>query len=272
MGSSKLARWFISAELIALRELIELTQKGLGDALGFSSRTITNWEVGVSVPRRSIVKDICEMACAQQSRTDFLLFVVDNYQREGLVANLHSRNVRIIERVERTYGYLFKYEPEYVPGPFQLADYHNGVLPLEGPRSEHADALKRKIERGRVLEERIDNPRVELLIGYNALRHLRAMTHWDRQIERLIRASERPNWEVRVIDGLHNGARGNFDLYRAARYPHAGPDHVYTESHDQSRYIEDALTLDWYDQLRIEIWDLGKPIKEIFSGGIQLLA
>lgn len=272
MADSKLAKWYITAELAALRELIGLSQAGLAKELGVSAGTIKNWEDGKTVPLRSVAKDIGQMAGAEQSRIEFLCFVIDNYKVPGLVANLHSRNVRMVEQGERTAGYIFKFEPEYIPGPSQLAAYHDEVLPLEGPRSEHNGARRRKIHRGKVLRSRRDNPRVEMLIGYNALRHLRSMRHWERQTEVLLEDSERPNWEIRVIDGLHKGSRGGFERYMPVGFPGAGPGFVYTESLDQSRYLEDETTLAWYDQLRGEIWDLGKPIKEIFSGGIQLLA
>lgn len=270
MADSRLAKWYITAELTALRAILGLSEAGLARALGVSAATIRNWESGKTVPLRSVAKDIGQMAGVEQSRIDFLCFVIDNYKVPGLVANLHTRNVRMVEQAERTYGSIFKFEPEYIPGPLQLPGYQDEVLPSSG--NEHAEARKRRDIRGKVLKDRTGSPRVELLIGYNALRHLREMTHWDRQIESLLKASERPNWEVRVIDGLHRGSRGNFDRYEPAGFKGAGPGFVYTESLDQSRYLEDEQTLAWYDGLRREIWEPAKPIKEIFSGGIQLLA
>lgn len=266
MGDSKLAKWFIGAELYALRELAGITQGELGRRLGVNYQTIASWEQGKRVPLRSVVKDVCEMARIEESRKEFLLFVVDNYKQAELVANLHTRNVRMVEQGERSSGYIFKFEPEYVPGPLQLSGYHTELLPNADPES-----LKRKLERGRVLRSRTD-VEFEALIGYNALRHLRGMVHWERQIEALLEASERPNWEIRVIDGLHRGSRGSFELYKPGDSPSAGPAFVYAESLDKSRYVEDGISLRWYDRLRTDIWDLGKPIKEIFSGGIQLLA
>ncbi len=273
MGDSRLAKWFIRAELEALRGMAELTPGGLAELLGYTTQSIMNWETGVNVPRRSVVKDICDVAGAEESRKRFLLFVVDNYKKPDLVANLHTRNVRMVEQGERTAGDIFKFEPEFIPGPLQLPSYHNEVLSDEGQHSEFiSSALKRKLRRGRLLESRRDLPQIQVLIGYNALRHLRFMVQWERQIEVLLAASERPNWEIRVIDGLHRASRGNFDLYKPGNSPEAGPAFVYTESLDQSRYLEDAVTVRWYDQLRSEIWDMGEPIKETFSGGIQLLA
>lgn len=269
MADSRLAKWYITAELTALRAILGLSEAGLARALGVSAATIRNWESGKTVPLRSVAKDIGQMAGVEQSRIDFLCFVIDNYKVPGLVANLHTRNVRMVEQAERTYGSIFKFEPEYVPGPLQLPGYQDEVLPSSKDATE---ARKRKLARGKVLKTRAGDPRVELLVGYNALRHLRFMTHWDRQIEALLEASERPNWEIRVIDGLHRGSRGGFERYEPAGCLGAGPDFVYTESLDQSRYLEDEKTLAWYDGLRKDIWDPAKPIKEIFSGGIQLLA
>lgn len=270
MADSKLAKWFITAELSALREMLGFGYERLAEYLGVSAATIINWETGKHVPQRSVIKDICGEAGVEKSRTEFLLFVVDNYKQPGLVANLHTRNVRMVEQGERTAGYIFKFESEYVPGPLQLSGYHNEVLPNGG--DGHSEAMRRKTKRGKVLEARGEEPQVQMLIGYNALRHLRHMAQWERQIERLLQADEQPRWELRVIDGLHRGSRGSFDFFKPAGLPEAGPAFVYTESVDQSRYIEDAAVLDWYDQLRSEIWDLGKPIKEIFNDGIQLLA
>ncbi|WP_335986597.1 Scr1 family TA system antitoxin-like transcriptional regulator [Glycomyces sp. MUSA5-2] len=270
MADSRLAKWYITAELTALRAILGLSEAGLARALGVSAATIRNWESGKTVPLRSVAKDIGQMAGVEQSRIDFLCFVIDNYKVPGLVANLHTRNVRMIEQAERTYGYMFKYESTFIPGPSQLDGYQHEVL-----RQPGSEEQKRKQERGRTLRARTD-AKVDMLIEYNALRHLRGMTHWDRQIEALIKDSERPDWEIRVIDGAHPAARGSFDFYKPDGLPQAGPAFVYTESLDQSRYIEDssslANVLDWYDQLRNEVWNLGRPIKEIFDGGIQLLA
>jgi len=270
MADSRLAKWYITAELIALRTILGLTEAGLANLLGVSPGTIRNWESGKTVPLRSVAKDIGQMAGVEQSRIDFLCFVIDNYKVPGLVANLHTRNVRMVEQAERTYGYIFKFEPEYVPGPLQLSGYQDEVLP--NSKDGRTESRKRRIARGKVLKDRVGGPRVELLIGYNALRHLRFMTHWDRQIEALLEASERENWEIRVIDGLHRGSRGGFERYIPAGHVSAGPGFVYTESLDQSRYLEDEQTLGWYDELRRAIWEPAKPIREIFSGGIQLLA
>lgn len=266
MADSRLAKWYITAELTALRAILGLSEAGLARALGVSAATIRNWESGKTVPLRSVAKDIGQMAGVEQSRIDFLCFVIDNYKVPGLVANLHTRNVRMVEQAERTYGSIFKYESVYIPGPFQLDGYHNELLP-----GADSDSLKRKQARGRTLRSRTAAS-MQVLIEYNALRHLRGMIHWDRQIEALIEDSNRPNWEIRIIDGIHNASRGSFDFYKTAEAPDAGPSFVYTESLDQSRYIEDEATLRWYDQLRTEVWDQGKPIKEIFSGGVQLLA
>lgn len=265
MGDSKLAKWYITAELTALRQLLKLTPAGLAKELGVTPQTIVNWEMGKHVPLRSVAKDIGQMAKVEQSRIDFLCFVIDNYKSPDIVASLQSRNIRILEHGERTAGYIFKFELEFIPGPLQEPEYTE-MLPAIGSKT-----TQRRSNRSQVLDARTDAT-IEVLIARNALRHLSGIRNWEAQVKRLLMQSEKPNWEIRVIDGLHRGSKGAFEIYKPAGAPKAGPAFVYTEPPDQSRYSENDATLAWYNELRKEIWELGRPIEEVYKDGIQLLA
>lgn len=270
MADSKLAKWFIGAEIYALRSLIKISQVDLGRKLGYGYQTIASWERGIRVPKVSIIKDLCDMAKVEEARKQFLLFVAENHREPDIVANLDWRRISILEQAERTYGEVFKFENSYIPGPLQLQGYHEQVLPSSGPAS--ARGWKQKSRRGLTLKFRKDNPVVQLVFGYDALRHLRRMTDWKRQTEELLEAAQRPNWEVLVIDDTHRGLRSGFDIYMPNDAPEAGPPFVYTESLDQSRHIEGSRELALYAEVRDEIRSIGTPIKEVFSDGIRLLA
>ncbi len=269
MGDSRLAKWFIKAELEALRLMAGLTPTELGRKLDFSAQSISNWETGVNVPKRSIVKDICGITGVDDRRKNFLIHVVDNYKSHDLVSRLDQRCIAMVEQAERTYGDIFKFEPLYIPGPVQLPAYHTEVLPVS---ERSPGGVKQKTRRRLMLESRKDRPRIQIAIGIDAFRYLDSLTHRDRQIELILEASKRQNWEIRIIDQAHRAMRGGFDMFLPSGKRAAGPPFVYCETLGHSHHFEGTAEIQLYSEVREEIWAIGKPVEEVLSENVQLMA
>jgi transcriptional regulator with XRE-family HTH domain len=258
MPLSRVADWYVLAELNALAAETVLTQQQIANAIGVSSRTITNYLTGETRPKAGMAAYFAKACGATDKRADFLSHVIKQLDNGGIVSDLGTRNIFIVERAEATSGEIFKWEPLLIPGPCQIEQYHMEKVPERG--SNPMQNWQRKFRRYLTLANRRPAPLTKILTSTNALRQLRDWKWGERQFDRLLEIDRRPNCEVRVLDGLHQGMDHAFDIYLPGGLPAAPPPFVYVETIDQSRHIEEPEKISLYDDRGKGLWSFGSRI------------
>lgn len=258
MPLSRVADWFVLAELNALAAETVLTQQQIADEVGVSSRTITNYLIGETRPKAGMAAYFAKACGASDKRADFLSHVIKQLDIGNIVSDLDRRNIFIVERAEATSGEFWKWEPWYIPGPLQIEQYHLEKLPEQG-RSPIQN-WQRKHRRFLTIAERRPAPIKRFLMSTNALRQLRDWEWAERQFNHLLAIDQWPNCEIRILDGLHHGVEHSFEIYLPGNSPNAAPPFVYVETIDQSRHIESPVKLGLYDDRVKGMWSFGTRI------------
>lgn len=267
MPLSRVADWFVGAELNALAGETDLTMQQVAEEVGVSSRTITNYLTGVTRPKAGMAAAFAKACGATEKRADFLSHVIKQLDNGRIVSDLGIRNIFIIERAEATSGEIFKWEPLYIPGPAQIEQYHTQKLPEA--TANLARNWQRKLQRYLTLSNRRPAPCTKLLTSTTALRQLRDWEWAERQFNHLLEIDQWQNFEIRVLDGLHQGMDHAFEIYRPGGLPDAPPPFVYVEAIDQSRHIEEPEKIALYDDRCKSMWSFGSRIGGRLDDWIQ---
>lgn len=267
MPLSRVADWFVLAELNALAAETVLTQQQIADEVGVSSRTITNYLTGETRPKAGLAAYFAKACGATEKRADFLSHAIKQLDNGGIVSDVGTRNIFIVERAEATSGEIFKWEPWFIHGPCQIEQYHMEKLPETTANLRRN--WQRKLRRYLTLANRRPAPVTKLLTSTNALRQLRGWEWGERQFNRLIEIDKWPNCEIRVLDGLHQGIDHSFDIYLPGELPDAPPPFVFVEALDQSRHIEEPEKISLYDGRGKSMWSFGSRIGGRLDDWIQ---
>lgn len=140
MPLSRLADWYVLAELNALVREADLTHQQIADEVGVSSRTITNYLIGETRPKAGMAASFAKACGGTEKRANFLSHVIKQLDSGGIVSDLKQRNIFIVERAEATSGEFWKWEPWYIPGPLQIERYHMEIQQsTPSPRDEVPD-------------------------------------------------------------------------------------------------------------------------------------
>lgn len=142
------------------------------------------------------------------------------------------------------------YEPQFVPGLLQTADYARAVIRL-AHGDERAEEIERRValrtSRQRILTE-TDAPAVWLVVDEAALRRPYGnRTVLRGQIEHLLKIGELPTVTIQVVPyetGGHAAAGGGFAILRFAG-PEL-PDIVYLEQLTSALYLDKRSDVDQY--------------------------
>lgn len=136
------------------------------------------------------------------------------------------------------------YEPHWVPGLLQTADYARASVRTgfpEAPDNEVERRVTLRLARQQILT-RPDPPRLWVVVDETVLRRAAATTGaaaMRAQIDRLIEATEQPRITLQVLTfaaGMHPAA---FGLFYLLRFPDTEmPDLVYGESMTSSWYLD----------------------------------
>lgn len=258
MPLSRLADWYVLAELNALAEETDLTQQQIAVEVGVSARTITNYLTGETRPKAGMAASFAKACGAGDKRANFLSHVIKQLDSGRIVSDLDQRNIFIIERAEATYGEMWEWEPWYVPGLLQDPRYHMELL--GGQADQPMQNWQRKLRRQVRLSSRKDRPTMRYLVGTNALKPLVDKEWGEAQFQRLVEANQMPNCEVRILDGLHRGVEHAFTTFHPSAREKAGPSFVYVEALDQSRHIEEPVKVGLYDVQIKDLWLRGNGI------------
>jgi transcriptional regulator with XRE-family HTH domain len=258
MPLSRLADWYVLAELNALVQQTGLTQQQVAEAVGVSARTITNYVTGETRPKAGLALSYALACGASEKRAYFLSHIIKQLDSGKIISDLEERNIFIVERAEATYGEFWKWEPWYIPGPLQIERYHMDLLGDQTHRPTYN--WQRKLRRQITVEGRRPAPTMRYLIGTSAFQPLAEWDWGSDQFRKLVEFDQMPNCEIRVLEGLHRGAEHAFDIFLPAGHAEAGPRFVYVEAFDQSRHIEDDVKFGLYHDQVKELWSHGNPI------------
>jgi transcriptional regulator with XRE-family HTH domain len=267
MPLSRLAEWYVLAELNALVEQTDLTQQQVAEAVGVSARTITNYVTGETRPKAGLALSYALACGASEKRAHFLSHIIKQLDSGKIISDLDHRNIFIVERAEATSGEFWKWEPWYVPGPLQIERYHLEKLPEQG--LSPIQNWQRKQRRFLTIASRRPTPVKRFLMSTNALRQLRGWEWAERQFNHLLEIDQWPNCEIRILDGLHHGVEHAFDMYLPGNHPGAAPPFVYVETLDQSRHIEQPEKISLYDDRVKGMWSFATRIGGRLDDWIQ---
>jgi transcriptional regulator with XRE-family HTH domain len=272
MGSlrySKLIEWFVTAELIAIRDERGWSRSTLGAAIGKHANTIRGWEIGDRLPDKGNIMLICQELGVDPARAAFLAHVTAQvHEGPGVVSDLDKRNLFIVEAAERTYGQVIKWNPVWFSGLLQEEAYHMKVLQdaIDDPamKVKHWLRKQRRIE---TFSRRQDAPGGLFLTPASAFADLERLSvdERDRQIGRLREVDGQSNCEVWVVENSHI-APHPFEIFRGGGMPGAGPDFVYVETLDQSRHVVEPEKLALYDQVRSALKSGARRIGRFLDG------
>jgi transcriptional regulator with XRE-family HTH domain len=258
MPLSRLADWYVLAELKALAEETALTQQQIAEAIGVSSRTVTNYLIAETRPKAGMAAAFAKACGASENRAEFLSHVIKQLDSGRIVSDLEQRNIFIVERAEATYGEMWEWETTYVPGLLQDPMYH---MDLPGHRSDlPVQNWQRKLRRQVTTHGRKRPLTQRYLLSTNVLKPLVGKEWGEIQFQRLVEADQLPNCEIRFLEGLHRGVDHAFTTFHPSGYPLAGPPFVYVETQDQSRHIEEPVKTGLYDELIKDLWFRGDAI------------
>jgi len=259
MPLSRVAEWYVLAELAALITESDLTHAQIAEPLGVTTRTIQNYVSGETRPKAGMAARLAQICGATEKRIDFLTHVISQLDSGAIVSDLNKRNIFILERGEATSGEIWKFETQYVPGPFQIKRYHMEKLPE--PSNNLLRNWERKLRRYTTIRKSKPAPIVNALMSTHVLRQIRDWDGAEQQFNHLLEIDRWPNCEIRLLDSLQYGAEHSFELYLPGGRPKAPPPFVYVESVDQSRHIEDAAKLGLYDGRIKTMWSAGQRIE-----------
>lgn len=258
MPLSRLANWYVLAELNALAEETDLTQQQIADEVGVSARTITNYVTGETRPKAGMAAAFAKACGASENRAGFLSHVIKQLDSGRIVSDLEQRNIFIIERAEATYGEMWEWETTYIPGLLQDPMYH---MDLPGHQTDlPMQNWQRKLSRQIRTHRRRRPLTMRYLLSTHVLEPLSGKEWGEAQFQRLIEADQMSTCEIRILEGLHRGVDHAFTTFHPASSPKAGPSFVYVEALDQSRHIEEPVKIGLYDELIKDLWFRGDAI------------
>ncbi len=161
---------------------------------------------------------------------------------------------------------LQSYESDLIPGLLQTKEYHRAIFDAD-PQKDPASADRTvafRAERQRATLEGPDPLRIAAVLGEGALaRQVGGIPVMDRQCDHLLKLSQRPNIDIRVLPwtaGAHAAMKGTFSVL--VPKDQADPDTVYVETRAGGRYMQEGPILAAYRADFAEIRQLSIPIEE----------
>ncbi|MEU1259189.1 helix-turn-helix transcriptional regulator [Streptomyces chartreusis] len=214
------------------RELAELKQSDLADAVGYSYEQVASIEQG----RRPAKAAFTEAAERVLNAGGALRVLQEDVELARLPLFFQDFAVIEAEAVSR-----FSYDPLLIPGLLQTEEYARALIsghcpPLSGETIEqHVEA---RLDRQRLLTR---EPNVELcfIVGEAALRNpIGGAAVMQAALRRILKEGELRNVEVQVMpiaSGLHPGLNGPLVLLETLEHQHVG----YIESQEVGVVVTD---------------------------------
>jgi transcriptional regulator with XRE-family HTH domain len=243
-------RIVLGGELRRLRELADLTPQQVARELGVSESKISRLERGRNAFKQDDVADLL-----------FLYGVSDETVREELLSLARRANqpgwwhsyqdvlpqwFQPYVGLEAAAQRIRTYEPHYIPGLLQSADYAAAVIALDGFREEE---LERRVTLRRDRQRRFRDGALRLwaILDEAALRRPVGGTDvMRRQLEELISATKLPNLTLQVTPfaaGGHTALNG----FSILRFPDPQmTDVIYVEQLTNALYLDKRDEVDAY--------------------------
>lgn len=267
MAEQDSGKWFLRTMIRKGRTAAEKSQSKIGEEVGRSKDTISDWETGkTDIPVIAI--DSLATACKLSAEICNYMKAVARARKKGLPIEADMRyNALFLALAEEYSGFIFKFDALIVPGPLQIRVYHDGVVRVIDPKAtdeDLEDGWGFKEERAESLEARTDLPTVHFLIGEAALLMLRQISEeiYQAQMAHLRRWAQKQGIVIRILRAPAPARMGTFEIFKPGRNKLASPPFVYTEIADSSWCISDPDRIKRYDDIRKMLWNLAIRIED----------
>jgi len=247
-GAPTVLRMILGKQLQALREKAGLTYEQAAEAIYSSPWTVRRMERAEGGLKPLTVKGLLTAyGITDRREIDAFLSLSKEASRPGW---WHSYNdvlpgwFRTFVGLEEAATSIRGYDPHWIPGLLQTADYARASVRTGFPDATEEEAGRRvalRLGRQQILD-RPAPPRLWLVIDETALRRPTASTGASvmrAQIDRLAAAARQPNITVQILPfsaGLHPAMYGPFRIFRFDA-PEL-PDIVYAETLTSAYYID----------------------------------
>ncbi|RZU12719.1 helix-turn-helix transcriptional regulator [Streptomyces sp. BK239] len=228
----------VGKQLRLLRERAGLTQKELGDRLGYGPDLISALERGVRTPQREFLEAADELLDAG----GLLKALIEDVERAKAKARVrHPAWFKDYARLERSAVEINFYNNHDVPGLLQTERRTRALYVMRKPVLDQDTVEQRvasRVDRQEILT-RWPLPMVTAVIEEVVLR--RPLGGWDihrEQLEHLLKLGRLPSVELQVMPSErseHAGMGGPFVLLTPKGKPQVG----YTEAQSSSNLITD---------------------------------
>ena len=164
----------LGEELKRLRVIAGLSGDRMADAIGVSQSTVSRMEQGLSVPSAVQVNAWANAAKAGEERRILLLSLAESAvnevitHRERLTGGLAAVQDSVGD-LERTARMLRHFQPGYIPGLLQTAEYARRILTFADPTADIGQAIAARMARAKILYE--PDREFEFLLTEQALRY-----------------------------------------------------------------------------------------------------
>jgi transcriptional regulator with XRE-family HTH domain len=234
----------VGNELKVLRSNVGLSQRNVVRILGMSPSKLSRLESGHRNLRADDVSALLGLYRVPTERREQLLAAV----RDGRDRNWWQVDDdrlpqlwRDLMGFEREATAIRNWEPLAMPGLLQTEEYADAVIRASIDGLSDAEVQFRvsaRVNRQQVLSQR-DAPGLEVLIDEMVLRRpIGDQAVQRRQLELLVRASQRENITIRVVPfaaGVHPGTYGPLALFQFPKYPSL----IFLEHGDSAVFLEE---------------------------------
>ncbi|WP_433418893.1 helix-turn-helix domain-containing protein [Microtetraspora malaysiensis] len=266
-GSPAVRRRRLGQELRRLRERAELTGDQVAAQLGWSAAKVSRIETAKTSPRKADVEALLEAYEVDSGRRQELLDLHRDAARKGWWEDYqsslpHEYTTLLGLEVEATLAR--NWEPQVVPGLLQTEEYALEVVKSVQPFTRFAQGGVRSRVEARIARQQIilreEEPLTLWVVMDESvlLRQFGSAAVMQRQLERLIEMSYKPNVGVQILAlrAAHPGQSGSFLHLKMPEFH----DVVYLETLYGANFVEDEDTAYGYeiafDYLRAEALDV----------------
>lgn len=229
----------VGKQVKLLRERAGLTQRELGDRLGYSEDLVSSLERGRRTPQREFLEGADELLDAG----GLLRTTIEDVERAKAKARVrHPAWFRDYARLEREAVEINDYNCHDIPGLFQTERRIRALYEMRKPLLDEETIEQRVVSRlaRQEILPRWPLPMITSVIEERVLtRPLGGREVHKEQLEQLLRLAQLRNVELQVMPNdrtQHAGMGGSFILLTPKGKPQLG----YTEAQSSSRLITDA--------------------------------
>jgi hypothetical protein len=242
-------RMMLGKQLQALRERAGMSFEQAAEAIYASPWTVRRMERAEGGIKPLAVKGLLvAYGITDVREIDAFLSLAKEASKPGW---WHSYNdvlpgwFRTFVGLEEAASLIRGYEPHWIPGLLQTADYARASVRVGFPEETDGEAERRvklRLARQQILTRLDPSPQLWVVMDETTLRRPVATTGSDvmrAQLDRLVEAAQQPNITLQVLPfsaGLHPAMHG---LFYVLRFPEQEmPDIVYGESMTSAYYLD----------------------------------